>query len=135
MAEPVWVRDDVVVAIHQRQLAEHDGSAGIRDRGLLESALARPKNLVAYADEQPDLAALAASYAYAITNNHPFVDGNRRTALVVCRTFLALNRCDCDASQEEKYETFLCLARGELTEEQLAGWIRAHISTGRHRPR
>ncbi len=75
MADPIWVRNDVVLAIHMRQLAEHGGDEGIRDRGLLESALARPKNRFAYADERSDHAALAASYAYAITNNHPFVDG------------------------------------------------------------
>lgn len=128
MAEPVWVRDDVVLAIHKRQLAEHGGRPGIRDRGLLESALARPKNRLAYADPQPDLAALAASYAFGLTNDHPFVDGNKRTALVVCRTFLALNHCDLDASQQQKYETFLSLAGGQLTEERLAAWIRAHLS-------
>jgi len=102
MAEPTWVRMDVVLAIHKRQVAEHGGDEGVRDLGLLESALARPKNRLAYAGSDSDLAALAASYACAITNNHPFLDGNKRTALVVCHTFLAINRCDFDASQEEK---------------------------------
>jgi len=130
MTEPIWVRMDVVMAIHKRQLAEHGGDEGVRDLGLLESALARPKNRLAYAGEDTDLAALAASYAFAISNNHPFVDGSKRTALVVCRTFLALNCCDFDASQKEKYETFMGLARGELTEPQLAAWIRSHLSQG-----
>jgi len=130
MADPIWVRIDVVLAIHSRQLAEHGGDEGVRDRGLLESALARPKNRRAYADENSDLAALAASYAHAITNNHSFVDGNRRTALAGCRTFLTLNHCNFNASQEEKYETFLSLASGELTEQQLAAWIRRHLSEG-----
>jgi death-on-curing protein len=124
MGEPVWVRDDVVLAIHHRQLAEHGGGEGIRDPGLLDSALARPKNLLADSMEEPDLAQLAASYAWGLTRNHPFVDGNKRTAYVVCRTFLRLNGRDLDASQEEKYLTFLRLAEGRLTEEDLAGWIR-----------
>ncbi len=127
MDEPVWVRDDVAFAIQRRQLAEHGGTEGIRDVGLLQSALARPKNRFAYAENKPDLAALAACYAHAITNNHAFVDANKRTALVVCRTFLRLNHCDLEASQEEKYHTFIKLARGELSEQQLADWIRARL--------
>ncbi len=130
MSEPIWVRTDVVLAIHMRLLAEHGGDEGVRDQGLLESALAGPKNRFAYEDASPDHAALAASYAYAITRNHPFVDGNKRVALAVCRLFLALNHCDFDAPQEEKYETFMSLARGELTEQQLAAWIRSHLSKG-----
>ena len=128
MAEPVWVRDDVVLAIHQRQLAEHGGGAGIRDQGLLASALARPKNLLAYAGKEADLPSLAAAYAYGICRNHPFVDGNKQTALVVCRTFLILNGCDIDASPQEKYVTFLKLAEGRLGEVDLAVWIRDHLS-------
>lgn len=124
MADPVWVRHDVVRAIHQRQLAEHGGHIGIRDEGLLSSALARPPNLLAYAEQTPDLAALAAAYAFGIIKNHPFVDGNKRTAFVVCRMFLKLNGCDFDASSEGKYVVFLRLASGELTEEGLADWIR-----------
>lgn len=127
MAGPVWVRDDVVRAVHLRQLAEHGGAEGIRDEGLLASALARPKNLLAYSDEEPDLSALAASYAFGIARNHPFVDGNKRTAFVVCRTFLKLNGHDLDASQEDKYLTFLKLAEGKLTEDELADWIRMHL--------
>ena len=126
MGEPVWVRDDVVLAIHRRQLAEHGGGVGIRDEGLLASALARPKNLLAYSDEEPDLAALAASYAYGIARNHPFVDGNKRTAYVVCRTFLMLNGRDLTASREKKYLVFLRLAEGRLSEDELAGWLRDH---------
>jgi death on curing protein len=127
MREPVWVRDDVVLAIHRRQLAEHGGSEGTRDPGLLDSALARPKNLLAYSAEEPDVALLAASYAWGLVRNHPFVDGNKRTAYVVCRTFLKLNGQDIDAPQEEKYLTFLRLAEGRLTEQDLAGWIRDHL--------
>jgi len=88
MKEPTWILDEVVEAIHLRQIAEHGGSEGVRDTGLLSSALARPKNLFAYSNPKPDLAALAASYAFGIVKNHPFVDGNKRTAYVVCGTFL-----------------------------------------------
>ncbi|MEE9295005.1 MAG: type II toxin-antitoxin system death-on-curing family toxin [Phycisphaerae bacterium] len=124
MPEPVWVREDVVLAIHNRQLAEHGGLEGIRDQGLLASALARPRNRYAYSDDDPDIASLAASYAHAITSNHPFADGNKRTALVVCRTFLKLNGLDLIASQADKYDTFLALAAGRLSEKELADWIR-----------
>jgi len=128
VAEPVvWVRVDVVLAIHRRQLAEHGGSEGLRDAGLLASALDRPRNLAAYGDPAPDLAPLAAAYAAGIARNHPFVDGNKRTAFVICRTFLILNGFDVTASREEKYATFLSLARGELADEQLAAWIRQRL--------
>ena len=127
MGGPVWVRDDVVLAVHKRQLAEHSGREGIRDEGLLASALARPKNLLAYLDEKPDLSALAASYAFGIIKNHPFVDGNKRTAFVICQTFLRLNGHDLEASQEKKYLTFLKLAAGQVGEVELAEWIRAHL--------
>jgi death on curing protein len=129
VTEPDWLREDVVLAIQRRQLAEHGGSEGIRDLGLLASALARPRNLFAYAALPPDLATFAAAYAFGITRNHPFVDGNKRAALVVARTFLRLNGHDFDASQEEKYQTFLRLAEGQLTEEELADWIRARLTS------
>jgi death-on-curing protein len=125
----VWVREDVVVAVHLRQLAEHGGSEGIRDEGLLRSALARPQNLLAYGAPTPDLASLAAAYAFGIAGNHPFVDGNKRTALVVARLFLLLNGANLAATQEEKYSTFLSLAAGELSEEALAKWVRAHLES------
>ncbi len=127
MPEPVWVREDVVQAIHWRQLAEHGGEPGVRDDGLLSFALARPKNLPAYGEQEPNMAALAAAHAFGIASNHPFLDGNKRTAYVVCRTFLRLNGCDIEASPEEKYLTFLRLASGELTEEALAEWMRHHL--------
>lgn len=110
MGEPVWVRDDVVSAIHSRQLAEHGGSTGVRDAGLLASALARPKHRLAYAHGTVDLASLAASYAYGIIKNHPFVDGNKRTAAVVCELFLELNSQELTASDEEIVPN-LCRAR------------------------
>ncbi len=115
------------MAIHQRQISEHGGSEGLRDEGLLASALARPPNVLAQAQPPPDLAALAAAYAYGIARNHPFVNGNRRTALVAARTFLLLNAVNLEANQDEKYLTFLQLAQGTLTEGQLADWIRKRI--------
>jgi death-on-curing protein len=123
----VWVREDVVLALHLRQLAEHGGGEGIRDEGLLQSALARPQNLLAYGDPPPDLASLAAAYAYGMTRNHPFVDGNKRTALIVARLFLLLNGMNLVATQEEKYLTFVKLAAGELSEGELTNWIRVHL--------
>ena len=115
------------MAINHRQISEHGGSEGLRDERLLTSALARPQNFFAYAQPPPDLAALAAAYAYGIARDHPFVDGNKRTALVAVRTFLLLNGVNLQASQDEKYLTFLQLAQGTLMEEQLADWIRKRI--------
>ena len=126
MKEPRWLRDSVVDAIHRRQLAEHGGLDGIRDRGILSSAIARPQKLLAYGNPAPDLAALAASYAFGIACNHPFVDGNQRTAYVACRAFLKLNGQNIDAPQAGKYLTFLGIADGSISEAQLATWIRDH---------
>ena len=127
MAKIVWLLEETVIAIHQRQVSEHGGIEGLRDEGLLSSALARPQNLLAHAQPRPDLAALAAAYAYGIARDHPFADGNKRTALVAARTFLLLNGVNLEASQDEKYLTFLQLAQGTVTEEQLADWIRKRI--------
>jgi death on curing protein len=127
MAETVWLLEETVRAVHSRQISEHGGRPGLRDEGLLLSALARPQNLAAYGDPAPDLAALAAAYAYGIARNHPFIDGNKRVALVATRTFLLINGADLEASQEDKYVTFLRLAEGGLSEDDLAGWIRARI--------
>ena len=127
MSEIKWLLEETVYAIHKRQIAEHGGSDGVRDEGLLLSALARPQNLLAYSEETPDISALAASLAYGIAKNHPFIDGNKRTALVVARTFLLLNGFSLEATQEEKYLTFLKLAEGNLSEEELAEWIRQKV--------
>ena len=130
MPEPIWIIEAAVYAIHRRQIAEHGGADGLRDEGLLLSALYRPKNLLAYSETDPDMAALAASYAFGIARNHAFIDGNKRTALVVCQTFLRVNGWDLSATQEEKYQTFLQLAAaGSITEEQLATWKRGHLSS------
>ncbi len=121
MSVPIWVEEEVVIAIHLRQLAEHGGSDGIRDRGLLESALFRPRNLFNYGN--PTIFDLAAAYGYGITNNHPFIDGNKRTSYVVMRTFLKLNGYDIQASLKEKYETWIRLASSQINEVDLAKWI------------
>ena len=123
----IWVEKRLALAIHDRQLAEHGGSSGVRDDHLLESALARPQQLYAYGDPLPDLADLAATLAYGLARNHPFVDGNKRTAYVVCRTFLVLNDVDLTASAEEKYLTIIALAEGKLTVEEFTGWLRSRI--------
>jgi death-on-curing protein len=128
MSDIKWLLEETVYAIHQRQIAEHGGSDGVRDGGLLLSALAKPQNLLAYSEELPDISSLAATLAYGIAKNHPFIDGNKRTALVVTRTFLLLNGCNLDATQEEKYLTFLKLAEGNLSEESLADWIRQKLT-------
>lgn len=122
-----WVLFDTVLAIHKRQIAEHGGGDGLRDEGLLLSALARPQNLEAYIHDA-DLAALAGAYAFGIAKNHPFIDGNRRSALAVMRTFILLNGGDFVATQEEKYVTLLSLAEGSLGEDELVDWIRAKIN-------
>lgn len=127
MPKIVWLLEETMTAIHHRQIAEHGGSEGMRDEGLLLSALARPQNLLAYGEPAPDLASLAAAYAYGIARNHPFVDGNKRTALVAARTFLILNGVDLDATQDDKVLTFLSLAEGAVSEDELADWIRKRI--------
>jgi len=120
---PVWIEKRVVLAYHDMQLAEHGGSTGVRDEGLLESALARPQNVAAYADDVPTLYRLAAAYAFGIARNHPFVDGNKRTALVMAIVFLERNGVAFAASQQEAYLTFYDLAAGKLSEEELTAWF------------
>jgi death-on-curing protein len=112
MGKPLWVLDEIVLAIHKQQLAEHGGSTGIRDRGLLDSALARPKNIFTYEPEKATIPRLAASYAYGLARNHPFMDGNKRVALVLSFLFLRLNGMDIAAPLEERYKTFMMLAEG-----------------------
>jgi death on curing protein len=123
--EPVWISKRAVLAMHQEQLAEHGGASGIRDENLLDSALAKPHNVFAYS-EDPDLFTLAASYAYGIARNHAFTDGNKRTALVVSMTFLDRNGIEVTAALTDIYVTFLTLAAGTLTEDDLAAWFRRH---------
>ena len=111
------------VIFHDMELAAHGGSSGIRDAGMLESALMRPRNQWAYADVPPSLTRLAAAYAFGISSNHPFVDGNKRTALVVSFAFLDTNGIAVTASQEDAYTTILALAAGEIDEQQIAAWF------------
>lgn len=121
----IWVTLDVAIAAHAEQLAEHGGAEGVRDLGALESAMARPLNLALYGE--PDVAELAASYAFGIARNHPFVDGNKRTAAVVSETFLALSGFTLAASDAELVVAFLELAAGELTEGQIAAWFHEFV--------
>jgi len=127
MTEPHWIREDVVLAIHDAQLAEHGGQEGVLDHNGLLSALASPRNLFAYGTANPDIAALAAQYAFAIACNQVFQDGNKRTALVVFRTFLVLNGQKLVASNEEKYRAIMELANCQMDVEDMADWIRSHI--------
>ncbi len=120
-----WIAPAAALAAHREQLVQHGGSDGIRDIGLLEGAMARPLNLAAY--DEPDAAALAASYAFGIARNHPFVDGNKRTAAVVSETFLDLNGFRLTATDAEIVVAFLALAAAELSEEELADWFRQRI--------
>ena len=129
MKEPVWIREIEVLAFHAQQIALFGGSDGVRDRGLLDSALARPKNLFAYAERALTMAELAAAYAVGISSNHPFVDGNKRTAMQVAFVFLEFNGFPVTASQEEACLTFLSLAAGEMTEVELALWLAEHTAS------
>jgi death-on-curing protein len=124
--EPVWIREIDAIAFHTQQIALFGGSDGIRDRGLLDSALARPKNLFAYADRVLTMADLAAAYAVGISSNHPFIDGNKRTAMQVAFVFLEFNGFPVIARPEEACLTFLSLAAGEMTEVELALWFAEH---------
>jgi death on curing protein len=123
--EPEWLEIDIVLDFHAEQLALFGGAEGVRDLGLLESALARPINKFGYGEA--DLANLAAAYGFGIARNHPFVDGNKRTALASMIVFLGLNRFDLDAPREQATAIMLSLAAGEISEETLARWIADHI--------
>ena len=122
----LWVATDVAVAAHAEQLAEHGGGEGVRDERLLDSAMARPRNVAAYGG--PDVAALAAAYAFGIARNHPFVDGNKRTAAVVSETFLILNGYRLATTDAELVVAFVALAAGKLSEEEMADWFRQRVA-------
>jgi death on curing protein len=121
----IWVAQEVAIAVHAEQLAEFGGGEGVRDLGLLESAMARPQNLEQYGD--PNISELAASYAYGIARNHPFIDGNKRTAAVISETFLMLNGATLAATDAELVVAFVALAAGELSEDELTDWFRIHL--------
>lgn len=119
-----WIDRAVLIAVHDMQLAEHGGGAGLRDNHLLESALAKPQNLAAYS--APDAAALAAAYGYGISRNHAFVDGNKRTGLVAAELFLGLNGWRLVVADNDCVLTMLAVASGDISEEEFAAWLRAH---------
>ena len=121
---PQWVDLSVVLAIHEQQIAEHGGLSGIRDLGMIESALGRPKNLLLYND--PDIFDLAAAYGYGLAQNHGFIDGNKRTAYVVTRLFLIQNGYDIRATGVEKVSTFVKVGQGRIDQPALASWLRSH---------
>jgi len=126
MSQWVWLDPAVLNAVHEEQLAEHGGASGTRDPGAFESALARPQNLAAYG--QPDAAALAAAYGWGLARDHPFVDGNKRTAFVATELFLALNGLELTADDAACVLTMLAVAAGEMGEDEFAAWIRAHLA-------
>lgn len=122
-----WISKALALAIHDRQLSEHGGGVGLRDEGMLDSALARPQQLHACGDPPPDLADLAASLAFGLARHHAFVDGNKRTVHVCYRAFIALNDGEMVASDEEKYIAMLGLAEGSTSEADFAAWLRSRI--------
>ena len=125
MTQPVWLLKGVVLAVHDMQLAEHGGPAGVRDDALLESALARPVNLHAYGDS--DLCALAAAYAFGIVRNHPFVDGNKPTGFLAAYIFLKINGLELTAGEVEATSAVLGLASGDTDDKEFAAWLRANV--------
>ena len=122
MNEPFWLSSQMIVAIHDEQLTIHGGASGLRDEGMLESALDRPRNKWTY--EQAEMGELAAAYAFGIARNHPFIDGNKRTALLALYTFLGVNGIEFDVPEAEAASIMLSLAAGEVSEESLTRWIR-----------
>ncbi len=127
MTEPLWLTLEIVLDIHSEQLSLFGGPEGVRDPGLLESALARPLNRFAYGES--DLATLAASYAFGIVRNHPFIDGNKRAAFAAFIVFLGLNGIDFKVPPEAATASILALAASEVDEETFAHWVRDHLPT------
>jgi len=126
MKEPIWISLEVALIFHEKQLEQNGGASGIRDRGMFESAMARPQNRFAYSEG--DIFDLAAAYAYGIAMNHPFVDGNKRTAFTVCLVFLALNGFEVSASPSDRYNAMIGLVEGVLTEADFASWLRTNTT-------
>lgn len=126
MSDPVWIEKSAILLLHAEALAEHGGAEGLRDDGLLESAMARPRNLLAY-EGITDLCRLSAAYAVGISRNHPFVDGNKRVAFISLALFLRLNGRRLAAEQVEAVRIMLALAEGMLTEGELTEWIKRHV--------
>ncbi len=122
--EPEWIDPEVVDVFHFEQIREHGGIHGLRDEGMLESALSRPKQLWAYGDPPPDICSMAAAYAFALAKNHPYLDGNKRTAAISCELFLQLNGYKFTVDEVAKYPQYLGLASGEVSEDGFAAWLR-----------
>ena len=122
MTEPKWVLDEIVVAVHQMLIAEHGGSSGLRDKGLLESALSRPRQMFSY-EVEVTIFDLAAGYGFGLAKNHPFIDGNKRTALAITAVFLEINGYTLNAPESEAVVVFEKLAAGDLSEQELANWL------------
>ena len=127
MTEPIWINVRVIKAFHDRQINEHGGLPGLGDEELFLSALSRPKNAYHYSDQKPDVAELAAAYGFGLAKNHPFNDANKRTALIAMRLFLKLNGYDLAALPEDKYKTIIYVAASDITEDELAQWIRKNL--------
>ena len=128
MKEPIWLNREDCLAIHEMMLAQHGGLAGVRDEGLLDSALSKPQHLFAYSS--PTLAEMAASYAAGIILNHPFLDGNKRTGFMLAATFLEINGMEFTATEESVMETTLALASGKLKQSAYAQWLSKNSRTG-----
>lgn len=128
MREPRWLSRRTLEAVHRELIQEHGGAYGVRDEGLIESALARPRNRLAYADAAVDLADLAAAYGYGLARNHGFVDGNKRAAFMGMYVFTGLNGFEIDAPEPEVVRLMEGVAGGEMSEPKLAGWIREHLA-------
>ncbi len=126
MIEPKWVSEKTVLALHDRQIAEFGGASGVRDMGLLQSALARPQNAYHY-EQVTSLTRLASAYAFGIAKNHPFADGNKRAAFMACFLFLLKNGFTVQATEENKYVTMLSLAEGSISEADFVAWLDAHV--------
>jgi len=126
VSEPTWINLRVIQAFHNRQINEHGGLPGLRDEGLLLSALSRPENAYHCSDSKPDAAELAAAYGFGFAKNYPFNDANKRTALIAMRLFLRLNGYDLAASPEDKYKMIIRVAASNISENELAQWVRKH---------
>ena len=127
MTEPIWINLRVVQAFHDGQINEHGGLPGLRDEGLLLSALSGPESAYHYSEPKPDVAELAAAYGFELAKNHPFDDANKRTALIAMRLFLKLNGYDLAAPPEDKYKTIFRVAASDISEDELAQWIRKNL--------
>ena len=125
--EPEWLLKQVVQSFHDQQLKEHGGAHGIRDEGMLDSALNKPLQMWSYEDPAPDIPSLAAAYAYGLAKNHPYIDGNKRTAAIACEVFLLLNGYEFTVDETVKYPNYLALASGEHTQESFTEWLRKHV--------